>query len=335
MKANKVAVIGAGSWGTALARVLSVNVSEVVLWSNEKDHIEEMQRDGSNERFFPGIKLPSNFIFTADLEFAVKNKDLILLVVPSHAFKAVSQEIKNYLGDDSKAKIVWATKGLDPETGEFLDKIAEDIFKDNNNLAVISGPSFAKEVIMGRFTAVVVASCNKQTREYVRDLFATPYFRVYLQDDVVGVEIGGAIKNLVAFAVGAAEGLNLGANARAALITRGFREMLRLADAVGANESTLTGLSGLGDLILTATDNLSRNRSFGLLLGKGNDFDGARKQIGQEIECINAAKNVHKLIKKLNLDLPICNEVYLVLTKQKSVSDGFEALLTRDLKFED
>jgi glycerol-3-phosphate dehydrogenase (NAD(P)+) len=332
-KIDSIAVLGAGSWGTALACVAAENANHVVLWTNEAEHAAQLHTDGTNEQFFPGIILPDNIEFTHDIRYAVSGKCMVLIVVPSHAFRNTITAIKPWV--EKHATIVWATKGLDPQTGLFLDKVADEVLDDKHPLAVISGPSFAQEVMLKHFTAVVVASYDEATSIRVRDVFSTPYFRIYLQNDIVGVEIGGVLKNIIAFAVGAADGLQLGANARAALITRGFSEMLRLGKALGANEKTLAGLSGLGDLILTATDNLSRNRRLGLALGQGMPLPAALKDIGQEVECVNTTDNIYKMIKKLNIDAPICEHVYLVLNGKQTAQEALSALLSRDLKVED
>lgn len=326
-------VIGAGSYGTSLAISLARNGENVVIWGHEADHMQRLEADRANHEFLPGIEFPESLIVESDLKTAVEaNRDL-LIVVPSHVFGIVLNSIKPHLRADSR--ICWATKGLEPDTGRLLKEVAQDILGDSYPLAVLSGPTFAKELAMGMPTAIAVASPDK---EFVADLqdkiHCSKSFRVYANDDFIGMQLGGAVKNVIAIGAGMSDGIGFGANARTALITRGLAEMTRLGIALGAKPDTFMGMAGLGDLVLTCTDNQSRNRRFGLALGQGKDVDVAQQEIGQVVEGYRNTKEVWLLSQRVGVEMPIVDQIYQVLYQQKDARLAAQDLLARDKKAE-
>lgn len=326
-------VIGAGSYGTSLAISLARNGENVVIWGHEADHMQRLEADRANHEFLPGIEFPESLIVESDLKKAVEaNRDL-LIVVPSHVFGIVLNSIKPHLRADSR--ICWATKGLEPDTGRLLKEVAQDILGDSYPLAVLSGPTFAKELAMGMPTAIAVASPDK---EFVADLqdkiHCSKSFRVYANDDFIGMQLGGAVKNVIAIGAGMSDGIGFGANARTALITRGLAEMTRLGIALGAKPDTFMGMAGLGDLVLTCTDNQSRNRRFGLALGQGKDVDVAQQEIGQVVEGYRNTKEVWLLSQRVGVEMPIVDQIYQVLYQQKDARLAAQDLLARDKKAE-
>jgi glycerol-3-phosphate dehydrogenase (NAD(P)+) len=326
----QVAVLGAGSWGTALALVLAQNGHSVPLWGHRAEHIAQLQTTGQNRRYLPGISLPKAIRPTSRLDEALNGTTQLIVAVPSHAFRATLTQIAAL--KPSLEGLTWATKGLELETGCLLHQVVESIFGSVTPAAVLSGPSFAGEVARGQPTAVTVAStCAAHTHRLV-SLFHTAHFRPYSHSDVVGVELGGAIKNVLAIAAGLADGLGFGANARAALITRGLREMIRLGTDLGGRADTLMGLSGVGDLILTATDNQSRNRRFGQGLGQGLDRDQIIATIGQEIEGIPTARILWQLAINRGIDMPITEQVFKILYEGLPPREAVGNLLLRDPK---
>ena len=287
--AKQIAILGTGSWGTALAIVLARNGFVVRLWGKFLDEVESLQRNRSNERYLPGVALSDNIHIYADIASALSGCDDILIAVPSHVFIDTLNLIKPYLS--KSARIMWGTKGLDAD-GELLHQAVEKILGDIP-AAIISGPTFAMEVAKGLPTAVTVAANSSDFAKEIADYFHSETFRVYTSGDVIGVEIGGAVKNVLAIAVGVSDGLGFGSNARCALITRGLAELTRLGMKLGGKMETFMGLAGLGDLVLTCTDNQSRNRRFGLSIGKGNSRAAAEKSIDQVIEGIVNAKLIY------------------------------------------
>ncbi|MEJ2689027.1 MAG: NAD(P)-dependent glycerol-3-phosphate dehydrogenase, partial [Deltaproteobacteria bacterium] len=272
-KEKNIAVIGAGSWGTALALLLCQKGKPVTLWGHRAEHVNQLATEGQNRRYLPGYPFPYNLSMTADLGAAVQDSSFVVMVVPSHGFRAVFRQLKNRLTDG--AIVVSATKGIENSSlMTMLQVVAEELGDNAQNiqLAVLSGPSFAKEVAARKPTAVTVASQELNVAQQVQQVFFTERFRVYAGTDVVGVELGGPLKNVVAIAAGISDGLGFGTNARAALITRGLAEITRLAVKMGANPLTMSGLAGLGDLVLTCTGDLSRNRTVGLQLGQGKSL---------------------------------------------------------------
>ncbi|QDF65581.1 NAD(P)H-dependent glycerol-3-phosphate dehydrogenase [Shewanella sp. SNU WT4] len=328
-----ITVLGAGSYGTALAISLASNGHKTLLWGHEPEHIAELQRDRENREFLPGIALPKLLQPEASLAKALSASRNVLVVVPSHVFGLVLAQAKPLLRQDSR--IVWATKGLEPETGRLLQDVAHDVLGDIYPLAVLSGPTFAKELAAGLPTAISVAGTDTHfTQDLIELLHSPKRLRVYGNDDFIGLQLGGAVKNVIAIGAGMSDGIGFGANARTALITRGLVELTRLGEALGAQADTFMGMAGLGDLVLTCTDNQSRNRRFGLALGKGQDVDSAQKEIGQVVEGYRNTKEVHTLALRLGVEMPITEQIYQVLYEGKSPFDAAAGLLARERKSE-
>ena len=330
------AVLGAGSWGTALAMLLGQNKHQVNLWSHNAEHAASMQQSRENSRYLPGLTFPTTLNVTADLKTTLKDVNDILIVVPSHAFRQTLETIKPFITTSNR--IAWATKGLEADSCKLLHQVAREVLGDEISLAVISGPTFAKEVAMGLPTAitgaVTIASTDQTFAIDWAHLLHNDHFRAYTGDDIVGVEIGGACKNVIAIAAGIADGMGFGANARAALIARALSEITRLGVSLGAQAETFTGLTGLGDLVLTCTDNQSRNRRTGIALGKGKKLDQAIKEIGQVVEGVATAKEVVAIAKKQKIDMPITEQVYNVLYENVPAENAVNALFNRTIKSE-
>ncbi|TRX58179.1 NAD(P)H-dependent glycerol-3-phosphate dehydrogenase [Thalassomonas sp. M1454] len=324
-----ISVIGAGSYGTALAFCLARNKHKTLLWGRSNEHVAAMAASRSNDKYLPGFTFPDSLELIADLETAVKASKNLLVVVPSHAFVKMLELIKPFLTKEHK--IAWATKGLDPLEGRLLQEVATDILGADTSLAVLSGPTFAKEMAAGMPTAISLASTDADFAHTLSELLhCEKTFRVYLNDDFIGVQLGGAVKNVIAIGAGIADGIGFGANARTALITRGLAEMSRLGAAVGADPKTFMGMAGLGDLVLTCTDNQSRNRRFGLALGAGETVDTAIENIGQVVEGYRNAKEVYMLAERNNVEMPIVEQVYQVLYQGKSAKEAALQLLGRN-----
>jgi glycerol-3-phosphate dehydrogenase (NAD(P)+) len=326
-------VLGAGSYGTSLAISLARNGANVVIWGHEPEHMARLEADRANHEFLPGIEFPQSLIVESDLEKAVQASRDLLVVVPSHVFGIVLNNVKPFLRDDSR--ICWATKGLEPETGRLLKEVAHEALGEGYSLAVLSGPTFAKELAMGMPTAISVASPDA---DFVADLqekiHCSKTFRVYANSDFIGMQLGGAVKNVIAIGAGMSDGIGFGANARTALITRGLAEMTRLGAALGAQPETFMGMAGLGDLVLTCTDNQSRNRRFGLALGQGKDVDTAQEEIGQVVEGYRNTKEVFLLAERMGVEMPIVDQIYQVLYQGKDANLAAKDLLARDKKAE-
>jgi glycerol-3-phosphate dehydrogenase (NAD(P)+) len=327
-----VSVLGAGSWGTALAVLLARNGHAAVLWGHHPAHVERLRAERRNDRFLPGVPFPDNLALTADLAEAASAAPLQLIVVPSHAFRSLLAELKPHL--PSNAQIAWATKGLELDSGRLLHEVARDILGTQVPTAVLSGPTFAGEVAANLPTAITVASAQPTFAALLAGLLRNDRFRAYTSDDLIGVQLGGATKNVLAIAAGVADGLGFGANARAALITRGLAEMMRLGLALGGKAETLMGLAGVGDLILTCTDDQSRNRRFGLGLGRGETPEAVTARIGQEIEGIVTARIVHGLAQAHGIDMPITEQVYRILCEGLPPLEAVRNLLLREPKSE-
>ena len=330
MRNDRIAVLGAGSWGTALALRLAANTNDTCLWGHEPEFMETLSRDRENRQFLPGFPFPENLSIETDLAHAVQQGRDVLLVVPSHAFREVLTRLAPVL--DSHARIAWATKGLEHGSGKFMSEVLEETLGNVYPAAVVSGPTFALEVAAGLPTALTVASANPVFANDMASRLHGDSMRVYTCDDMVGVQLGGTVKNVLAIASGITDGLQLGANSRAALITRGLAEIIRLGDAMGARRETLMGLAGVGDLILTCTDDLSRNRRLGLALGKGTGIDLALREIGQVVEGFNTAGEVMQLAKQYRVDMPISEQVYRVLYEHLPPADAVRNLLARNVK---
>jgi len=330
-----IAVLGAGSYGTALAVSVSRNGNKTLLWGHQKNHINRLNFDRENKAFLPGITFPPLLTTQASLEKCLATTDTLLIVVPSHVFGLVLQQIKPYL--TAKHRIAWATKGLEAKTGRLLEEVVIDILGDDAHipLAAISGPTFAMEVAQGLPTAVAVAGSNIAFTKEVASLFHNKNnLRAYISNDFIALQVCGAVKNVIAIGAGLADGLGFGANARTALITRGLVELRRLGVALGAKESSFMGMAGLGDLVLTCTDNQSRNRRFGLSLGQGKGIEDAQLDIGQVVEGYRNTEEVHNLSTRLTIEMPICEQIYKILYCKKSVKDAAKDLLSRDIKEE-
>lgn len=327
---NKIAVIGAGSWGTTLACLLADNGHDVTLWVYEKDLSDRIQSSRENDVFLPGYKVPDNLNVSNDLEGALKNAKYILSVVPSQHTRAVFKDMVNVIREDMV--IISASKGI--ETGTLLT--VSEIFNEltGKKVAAISGPSFAKEVIEKKPTAVTIASEDKETGLALQKLFSNDYFRVYTNTDVMGAELGGALKNVMAIASGISDGLGLGSSSRAALITRGLAEMTRLGVVMGAKEKTFGGLSGLGDLVLTCTGTLSRNYTVGHKLGKGEKIKEIVSSMKMVAEGVATSESAYELAKKHNVEMPIVQQIYKVINEDKDPVDAVRELMTRALKSE-
>jgi glycerol-3-phosphate dehydrogenase (NAD(P)+) len=330
-----IVVLGAGSWGTALAIQLA-RTKPVTLWGHDPELMARLAEQRVNERYLPGIRLPDRVLINADLETSVREAQDILVVVPSHAFRSVLTAMQPYLGEDSR--LLWATKGLESGSGKLLHEVAQEVLGDNVPIAVVSGPTFAREVAEGLPTAVTVASADARFAHDMAERLHSKTFRAYTSDDVIGVEVGGAVKNVLAIAAGIADGLGFGANARTALITRGLAEMMRLGESLGGqlggHRETFMGLAGLGDLVLTCTDDQSRNRRLGLALGQGRSLEEALAGIDQVVEGVQTAREVHDLALSQGVDMPITEQVYAVLYEAREPKDAVQALLNRDQKAE-
>ena len=329
---QKISILGAGSWGTALAILLAKNGHQVLLWGRNKEKITAMQAAGENSFFLAGFSFPDNLQLTHELETAVTQCDELLIVVPSHAFRDTLTNIKTFKAD--LKKLSWATKGLEPDSHHFLHQVVTDIFPDLAQQAIISGPTFAREVAMGLPTAVTIASTHLDYAHHMAQLLCNKTFRPYVSQDMIGLEIGGAAKNVMAIAAGIADGLGYGANTRSALITRALHEIGLLSEKMGGDNKTLMGLSGLGDLLLTCTDDQSRNRRMGLAIGKGISVTTAQTEIGQVVEGIQAARLIFSLAQEQDVQMPIVEQVYQVLYKNCSPQKAVENLLSREYKSE-
>jgi glycerol-3-phosphate dehydrogenase (NAD(P)+) len=323
-------VIGAGAWGSALAIAMARNGHEVLLWGRNTEHLKVMQQSHSNERYLPNVPFPASLEVVTDLKQAIQRARHVLVSVPSDAFSGMLEIIKPMLKPGTP--LSWATKGLTPDTGRFLYDTAADILGNDHPLAIISGPSFAMEVAKDLPTAMTVASKDQAFFQNLAAAIHRPTLRVYTTSDVQGVQVGGTVKNVLAIGAGISDGLGYGANARAALITRGMAEILRLAASLGAETETMIGLSGVGDLILTCTDNQSRNRQLGLAIGRGLTVEQAVAEVGKTVEGMNAAREVLMRAKQAGIEMPIVEQVHKILFEGHDPREAVQALLCRDQK---
>ena len=329
----KISVIGSGGWGIALTILLHKNGHDLTIWSFDKKEAEELKKTRQNKTKLPNILLPEDIKVTNDLKEAVDDKDILILAVPSKAIRSVSKSLKNIIKDNQI--IVNVAKGLEEDTLETMTDIIEEELKDKNpKVAVLSGPSHAEEVGRGIPTTCVVSAHNKELTLYLQNIFMNPSFRVYTSLDMLGVEIGGALKNVIALAAGIADGLNYGDNTKAALITRGIKEISALGVAMGGEQSTFYGLTGLGDLIVTCASMHSRNRRAGILLGQGKTLDEAIKEVNMVVEGIYSAKSALIAAKKYNVEIPIIEQVNAVLFENKNAAEAVNELMIRDKKLE-
>ncbi len=328
---QKLTVLGAGSWGTALAILAAGNGLRVDLWSHLPEQARRLADERCNSEFLPGIPFPEGLRPDADLAACLEGADEVLVVVPSHAFRQVVESAAPLL--PAGASLSWATKGLEPGSGRLLHQVAEEIL-GTRSLAIVSGPSFAGEVARGLPTAITVASPDPDHARRLAGYLHSDSFRPYTSDDLVGLEIGGSAKNVMAIAAGISDGLGFGANSRAALITRGLAEIMRLGEALGARRETLIGLGGLGDLVLTCTDDQSRNRRMGLALARGLSVEQARAEIGQEVEGVGTAREIRRLARQHGVEMPITEQTYQVLYHALEPAAAVRNLLGRAFKAE-
>lgn len=331
---QSLAVIGAGSYGTALAIAVASKGLSVCLYDHNPQHAKFMEQERQNHKYLPDIRFPDSLHVVGDLKTAVLSSPYILIVVPSSAFCEILREIKGYL--TPKHRLAWATKGLESASGMLLSQVIEQEFKDlcPPPIAALSGPTFAKELACGLPTAIACAGNNDEWVSLLCQIMHTPTFRVYKSHDIIALQLGGAIKNVIAIGAGMSDGLGFGANARTALISRGLVEMIRLGASLGASEHGFMGLSGLGDLMLTCTDNQSRNRRFGFMLGQGKTVEEALAAINQVVEGYHMVKVIKALADKQQVAMPICQEIYEVIVNGKSCKAAAQALLARALTTE-
>ncbi len=327
-----ITVIGAGSWGTALAIQLARAGSEVTLWGRNPKFMQQLAHARCNERYLPGAQFPTNLTIEANWDKAIRGTNRLLVSVPSHAFRAVLEDLKR----EPEAwraclELAWATKGFELSTGLLPHQLVMSLLPECGNYAVVSGPTFALEVGAGLPTAITVAAANDGWATHMANALRTKTFIAYTSEDIVGVEIGGAVKNALAIGAGLSDGLGFGANARIALINRGLRELSRLGLAMGARQETFVGLAGMGDLVLTCTDNQSRNRRMGLALASGRSVEEAAEEIGQVVEGVGAASAVYEQAQRLNVRMPIIEQIYRVVVEGVNPRDAVEVLLNREL----
>lgn len=327
-----LSVLGAGSWGTALAIQAARNGCDTLLWGHNPEQARMLQQARENPRYLPGTTFPPNLTVSENLRASVDFSHLLLISVPSHAFRETLVNIKHLLGPNPQ--IAWATKGFASDNGSLLSEVVESVLGQGVLTAVLSGPSFAREVANGLPTAITVASTSNRFATEVAAIFHNQCFRAYTTRDIIGVQVGGACKNVLAIAAGIADGLGFGANTRAALITRGLTEIMRLGIKLGGQPDTFMGLAGLGDLILTCTDNQSRNRRFGLALGQGKSRTAAIEEIAQSVEGISAAREAYLLAQKHQVEMPITEQVYNVLFNNLDPKQAVHNLLAREQKSE-
>lgn len=327
-----VAVLGAGSWGTALAIQFARAGHPTRLWSRNAADAAAMRAGRTNHRYLPDANFPDGIEVHDDLAPAVRDASAIILAVPSHALRSLLTQLKPLL--PRGARLAWATKGFELESGKLPHQVAYDVLGDRYPVAVLSGPTFAREVGMGLPTAMTIASPDGEFAHQLAHSLRAPNFRAYTSTDIIGVEVGGAVKNVLAVGAGLCDGLGFGANTRIALITRGLSEITRLGVALGAQPETLMGLAGLGDLVLTCTDNQSRNRRFGLLLASGKGVEDALREIGQVVEGYGAARAVRAVALRENVDMPIVSGIYRVLYENAPARDVVKDLMTRPVRAE-
>ena len=329
---DAIAVLGAGSWGTALALQLARNGRQVRLWGRNPDDLSKLEADRENARYLPGAAFPDTLTVVSDLAACVDGLDDVLISVPSHGLRETLLLVEPAL--EPNARISWATKGFELTTGKLPHQVAAEVLGDDRQMAVLSGPTFAKEVGAGLPTAMTIAANDEQFAEDLALAFSDQSFRAYTSDDMVGVEVGGAVKNVLAIGAGISDGLGFGANTRIALINRGLAEMTRLGVALGAQTETFLGLAGMGDLVLTCTDDLSRNRRMGLALAAGKSIDEAQTEIQQVVEGVLAAKAVEQVAGNTGVEMPICHQIYRILYEGASPREAVGALMARSLKAE-
>jgi glycerol-3-phosphate dehydrogenase (NAD(P)+) len=327
-----ITVLGAGSWGTALAIQFARIGQRTLLWGRKEDRLDLLQADRENRQFLPGAAFPESLQIEPDLEKAVGCANIVLVVVPSHVFRATLESIRPFLSGGTR--LAWATKGFELATGKLPHQVAEEVLGPDIPKAVLSGPTFAKEVGAGLPSAMTVAATDEAYAQELAEAISGETFRAYTSTDIIGLEVGAAVKNVLAIGAGICDGLGFGANTRVALITRGLVEMTRLGIALGAQQSTFMGLAGMGDLVLTCTDNQSRNRRMGLALAAGKTVAEAEQEIKQVVEGVKAAEAVHRVADRLGVEMPICHQIYRLLYEDADPREAVNALMQRALKSE-
>lgn len=328
---KRITLLGGGSWGTALSKLLSENGHEVKVWLRDENQCDELSKERVNKKYLPEVKIPLNIEFTSDINEAVKNAEIILIVTPTQITRSVLKQINDEYKKDKI--IVNASKGIEMGTLSLVsDIVAQETI--NCSFAALTGPSHAEEVGLSLPTAITVACDNKEVAEIVQDVFMSSYFRVYTNEDVIGAELGGALKNIIALGAGISDGVGYGDNAKAALMNRGIVEIARLGIAMGADVHTFYGLSGIGDLIATCTSRHSRNRNAGFLIGQGFSKDEAVKKVGMVVEGISTTYAAYELARKLNVEMPIVDAMYDVLENNADVKETVNKLMLRDKKEE-
>ncbi|NLY77314.1 MAG: NAD(P)H-dependent glycerol-3-phosphate dehydrogenase [Tissierellia bacterium] len=328
---TRIGILGGGSWGTALALQLNANSHPVDIWLRDHKQVEEITETRENKKYLPGVSIPEEIGISYDIEEVIYEKDIIVLAVPTHTIRQNLIDYKRLIHKDQI--LLNVAKGIENDTLYRVSQIVKDILPENP-YAILSGPSHAEEVAKSMPTTVVAASESKKIAEYIQDIFMGPYFRVYTNPDVVGVELGGALKNVIALGAGISDGLGYGDNTKAAIMTRGIIEIARLGEAMGANRSTFSGLAGIGDLIVTCTSMHSRNRRAGILIGEGEALDKVTEKIGMVVEGIKTTKSAYELSIKYNVNMPITKEIYQVLYEGKDVKNSVYNLMLRDKKHE-
>lgn len=329
-----IGVIGAGSWGTTLADLLAKQGHSVMLWAYEQDLVERMQQSHMNDLYLPSFTLDANLSFTSDLVEAVSGREMLLLVSPSQVMRSILQEAEPHIAADTL--LVSAAKGVENSTLMIMSEVIEEVLPSEKcqRIAYLSGPTFAREVAAEIPTALTVAADSEEIATFVQELFSCEYFRLYRQDDVIGVELGGALKNVIALAAGVCDGLGYGYNTRAAVITRGLEEMTRIGLAKGAKRTTFSGLAGMGDLVLTCTGDLSRNRTVGLEIGRGRKLAEILKGMKMVAEGVKTTLSAYQLAQKLGVEVPIIEQMYLILNEDKDPRTAVRELMQRELKAE-
>jgi len=327
MTKKKIAVLGGGSWGSVLSNLASLNGSEVVLWMRDKKVVNFINEKKENRKYLPGYKLDKSLIASSDLS-VINSANLVLFCVPSDAFREVVLKSRDFIS--SEAHLVSATKGVEEEGFSLMSDILETNSQEGQNVGVISGPNLAKEISLGQLTGTVIASKNKKLRNDVVEIFSSNFFKVYTSEDPYGVELGGTLKNIYAIACGIADGLNSGENTIGMIMTRGLAEMSRFAVSQGADPMTFLGLSGVGDLITTCASPLSRNHTFGKLIGVGFSVDVAKTKIGQATEGIKTLRAVWKKAKEESIPMPIVDSLYEIIYENKPLNNSVEKVLGRD-----
>ena len=328
---KNITLLGGGSWGTALSKLLSENGHNVTVWLRNEAQVRELTVNRVNERYLPKVRIPENIVFTSDINEAVKEAEILLLVIPTQMVRGVLRQIKDEYKDGKV--IINASKGIEIGTMNLVSGIVKEETK-NCTFAVLSGPSHAEEVGLSMPTAITIACENKDVAEEIQDMFMSSYFRVYTNDDVIGAELGGSLKNIIALGAGISDGVGYGDNAKAALMNRGIVEIARLGIAMGADAHTFYGLSGIGDLIVTCTSKHSRNWNAGYLIGQGLSKDEAIKKIGMIVEGIPTTYAAYELSKKINVDMPIVDAMYDILENNADVKETVNKLMLRDKKEE-